>query len=112
MRPFLEALYAPAEEILNPSDETVICRCEEVTAGAIRNALRDGAPGPNQLKAFLRCGMGPCQGRTCAPAVTALAARMRRVPEDEVGAFRVRPPLKPLPLAELARIAVEQKEAT
>lgn len=107
VRPFLEALYAPVEEILAPDDATIICRCEEVTAGAIRRALVDGAAGPNQLKAFLRCGMGPCQGRTCGPAVTALVARTRGIPEAQAGAFRVRPPLKPLPLSEMAQIATE-----
>jgi NADPH-dependent 2,4-dienoyl-CoA reductase/sulfur reductase-like enzyme len=105
VRPFLEALYAPAEEVLNPADTTLVCRCEEVTAGAIRQAVAGGAPGPNQLKAFLRCGMGPCQGRTCGPAVTALVARTRGVSEAEAGYFRIRPPLKPLPLSELADIA-------
>ena len=107
VRPFLEALYAPAEEVLAPADTTVICRCEEVTAGTIRASLKDGAPGPNQLKAFLRCGMGPCQGRTCGPAVSALVARARGISEGEAGYFRIRPPLKPLPLSELAAIAEE-----
>lgn len=107
VRPFLEALYAPAEEVLTPADATVICRCEEVTAGTIRASLKDGAPGPNQLKAFLRCGMGPCQGRTCGPAVSALVARARGISEGEAGYFRIRPPLKPLPLSELAAIAEE-----
>ena len=65
LRPFLDALYRPAAAILTPSDDVIVCRCEEVTAGQIRRAVRLGAAGPNQAKAFLRCGMGPCQGRLC-----------------------------------------------
>ncbi|WEX08271.1 NAD(P)/FAD-dependent oxidoreductase [Chelativorans sp. AA-79] len=106
-RPFLETLYAPAEEILAPSDETLVCRCEEVTAGQIRTAVADGAPGPNQVKSFLRCGMGPCQGRVCGLAVTELVAAGRGMSPADAGYFRIRPPLKPLSLAELAAIETE-----
>lgn len=103
IRPLLDALFPPPAEILNPRDDaTIICRCEEVTAGDIRKAASLGAPGPNQLKAFLRAGMGPCQGRMCGLAVTEiLAAALGKSPVD-IGAYRIRPPLKPLSLAELA----------
>ncbi|WKL24649.1 (2Fe-2S)-binding protein (plasmid) [Sinorhizobium meliloti] len=45
-----------------------------MTCGEIRAALRAGCAGPNQVKAFLRCGMGPCQGRMCGMTLTSLAA--------------------------------------
>ena len=67
IRPFLDALYRPADSVLCPADDVIVCRCEEVTAGQIRRAVRLGAQGPNQVKAFIRCGMGPCQGRLCGP---------------------------------------------
>ncbi|WP_330848839.1 (2Fe-2S)-binding protein [Mangrovicoccus ximenensis] len=102
IRPFLEALYAPAEEVLRPADTVTVCRCEEVTAGAIRKAADLGAPGPNQVKSFLRAGMGPCQGRVCGLVVAALIAERRGTTMDETGYFRIRPPLKPLKLEELA----------
>src|SRR3546814_4664198 len=55
VRPLLDALFPPSPEILAPADDaTIVCRCEEVTAGDIRAAVRLGAPGPNQLKAFTR----------------------------------------------------------
>ena len=67
-RPFLDALYRPPTWVLVPADDAVIaCRCEEVSVGQIRRAVRLGATGPNQVKAFTRCGMGPCQGRICGP---------------------------------------------
>ena len=102
LRPFLDALYAPSQEILAPAEEsTIICRCEEVTAGSLRWAAAIGATGPNQAKAYLRCGMGPCQGRLCGPTVAAVIAETRNVPVEEVGHFRPRAPYKPITVAEL-----------
>ncbi len=102
IRPFLEALYAPAPEFLNPADDILVCRCEEVTAGAIRKSVNGGLPGPNQVKSILRSGMGPCQGRVCGPVVAGIVAAATNASPDETGYFRIRPPLKPLPLDELA----------
>ncbi|NDW01523.1 NAD(P)/FAD-dependent oxidoreductase [Salipiger sp. PrR002] len=102
VRPFLETLYAPAAQALAPRDEVMICRCEEVTAGQIRAAAKANAPGPNQVKSFLRTGMGPCQGRTCGLAVTGLIAETSGRSPGETSYFRIRPPLKPLSLSELA----------
>jgi len=102
LRPLLDALYAPPAAILAPADAVIACRCEEVTAGQVRQAARLGATGPNQLKAYLRCGMGPCQGRLCAPTVAALIAEVRGVPVESVGAYRPRAPYKPLTVAQLA----------
>ena len=104
IRPFLDALYRPPPETLRPPDDVIVCRCEEVTAGAIRGLARDGCVGPNQMKAFTRCGMGPCQGRYCGPLVTALLAEVHARPEAEIGAYRIRPPLKPVSLGELASL--------
>jgi hypothetical protein len=73
-----------------------------VRAGQVRSAIALGAPGPNQLKAFLRCGMGPCQGRLCASTVTEMMAAERRVEPGLVGTFRLRVPVKPITLAEMA----------
>jgi NADPH-dependent 2,4-dienoyl-CoA reductase/sulfur reductase-like enzyme len=105
IRPFLDALYPPSPEALAPADDVVLCRCEEVTAGQVREAVRLGCLGPNQAKSFLRCGMGPCQGRTCGLAVGEVIAAARGVSPAAVGYFGVRPPLKPLTLGELATAA-------
>jgi NADPH-dependent 2,4-dienoyl-CoA reductase/sulfur reductase-like enzyme/Pyruvate/2-oxoacid:ferredoxin oxidoreductase delta subunit len=86
------------------ADDTIVCRCEEVTAGRIREMARLGCQGPNQTKFFSRCGMGPCQGRVCGGVVTQLlAAELGRSPQA-VGAYRIRAPLKPVPLAALATL--------
>ena len=104
-RGFLDALYAPAPEVLAPADQSIACRCEEVTAGAVRAAARLGATGPNQVKAYLRCGMGPCQGRLCAPTVAALIAEVRGLAPEEVPPLRPRAPYKPLTVGMLAASA-------
>ena len=106
IRPFLDALYRPPEWISDPPDETIVCRCEEVSAGRLREMVALGCQGPNQTKFFSRCGMGPCQGRQCGLVVTQVLARALGRPPGEVGAYRIRAPLKPVPLSALAALTV------
>lgn len=103
VRPFLDALYRPKLRV--PADDVIVCRCEEVTAGQIRSHVALGCTGPNQAKSFGRCGMGPCQGRLCGLTVTEVIAEARGVSPAEVGYYRIRPPIKPITLGELAREA-------
>ncbi len=112
LRPFLDRLYRPRRSILVPQeDEIVVCRCEEVSAGRIRQAVRLGATGPNQLKAFTRCGMGLCQGRVCGPVVGAIIADTLGKPIADIGAWRPRAPFKPITVGALADFATEADEA-
>lgn len=108
IRGFLDAMYPPPPELLAPADDVVACRCEGITAGRIREAVTLGCRGPNQVKSFTRCGMGPCQGRMCGPTVTGIVAAALSVSPEEAGALRIRPPLKPLKLGELAALAGEK----
>ncbi|MVA73130.1 FAD-dependent oxidoreductase [Agrobacterium vitis] len=105
IRPFLDTLYPPSETVLKPDNDTIICRCEEVTAGDIRRYASLGCTGPNQTKSFGRSGMGPCQGRFCGLTVTELLAAETGQTQDQVGAYRIRSPLKPVTLQELAELA-------
>ena len=89
----------------------MVCRCEEVTAGEIRSAVRIGGHGPNQMKSYLRCGMGPCQGRMCGLTVTSLIADELKLSPQEVGYFRVRPPLKQVPLQAIAEACPTEEMA-
>lgn len=111
VRPMLEALYAPAPQILQPADDVLVCRCEEVTAGTVRKTVKLGAPGPNQVKSMLRTGMGPCQGRVCGLAVAGIIAATKGEDPQVTDYYRIRPPLKPLPLAELAAYVVEEDDS-
>jgi len=106
-RPFLDIAFPAFSEALAPADTTIICRCEEVKAGDIRRYAGLGCLGPNQTKAFGRAGMGPCQGRYCGLTVTELLAAHHDLPQDQVGAYRIRAPLKPVTLAEIAGLDEE-----
>ncbi|WP_069772881.1 NAD(P)/FAD-dependent oxidoreductase [Streptomyces sp. LUP30] len=56
------------------TDDTVVCRCEEVTAGAVREAVGTfGAGDLRTVKLLTRAGMGWCQGRMCEPGVAGVA---------------------------------------
>ena len=52
-----------------PPDEAIICRCERITAGEIKAAIREGVRDINQLKALTRVGMGACGSKTCRPMI-------------------------------------------
>lgn len=52
-----------------PTDEAIVCRCERVSAGEIRAAIRSGVRDLNQLKALTRAGMGACGSKTCRPMI-------------------------------------------
>jgi bacterioferritin-associated ferredoxin len=107
-RAFLEAYYQPASQFRRPTGDTIACRCEEVTARQIIDTVALGCIGPNQMKSFLRCGMGPCQGRLCGLTVTELIAQARGVPPQAVGHYRLRPPVKPVTLGELAGLPTNE----
>lgn len=104
IRPYLNRQYRPRDEYRIPADDVVVCRCEEVTAGSIREQVGLGCSGPNQTKSFSRCGMGPCQGRMCGLTVTEVIAEASGFSPQEVGYYRVRPPLRTVTLGQLAQI--------
>jgi NADPH-dependent 2,4-dienoyl-CoA reductase/sulfur reductase-like enzyme len=111
VRPFLEAFFRISDAMLQvPDDDTVVCRCEEVTAGNVRAAIASGHDDSNQVKFLTRCGMGPCQGRQCADAVTHIIAAETGRPVREVGRYRERPPVGPLSLGQLAELYPEEVE--
>ncbi|NEA66576.1 NAD(P)/FAD-dependent oxidoreductase [Streptomyces sp. SID12488] len=93
----LDTAYAPpahwAEQV---ADDTVVCRCEEVTAAEVREAVEElGATDLRTVKLLTRAGMGWCQGRICAPGVAGVAG-------CPVGPAK-RPFARPVPLGVLAK---------
>ncbi len=105
-RPLVDAIYAPRPEQITFDDNTVICRCENVTVGDLRKVVHEGVRELNELKVVTRSGMGPCQGRMCGPALAeVIAAELDRSP-DQAGRLNIRPPLKPVPLLEIAEMTM------
>lgn len=82
-------------------DEVTLCRCEEVTVGAVRASVsRDFGGGEvNRVKAATRCGMGRCQGRFCGHAAAEVTAAALGQSGAPLGRLRAQPPVKPLPIA-------------
>ena len=85
----------PAALAATMADDTILCRCEAVTAGEVR-AL--AAPEINRTKSYSRLGMGRCQGRVCGPAGAAVLARALGCSLEEAGRLRGQMPVKPIPL--------------
>ena len=100
LRPFLDAAYAPLPEILAPAGDTIVCRCEEITAAEIRQSVTEGANGPRQVKTATRAGMGPCQGRMCEGPTRGILAACGITPAPA----RIRTPIKPVTLGELSQL--------
>lgn len=90
----------PADWAKHAPDDLVVCRCEGITAGTLRQCTRDtGASDMNRLKALTRVGMGRCQGRTCGLAAAEILAEACNVEPASVGYLRGQAPIKPLPFA-------------
>jgi hypothetical protein len=104
MQPFSDAMAdlmsLRPEHVKKIHPETIVCRCEDVARAEIDAAVDAGAIEINQLKHFTRCGMGPCQGRMCGD-VTAEILALRVGGRERAGMWTGRPPLRPVPLADL-----------
>ena len=111
IRPFLEAFFRISDDMLQVvDDDTLVCRCEDVSAGQIRAAVADGHRDTNQVKFLTRCGMGPCQGRQCGEAVSHIVAVASGQAIQDIGHYRERPPVNPLTLGQLAGLHSEETE--
>ncbi|MFH6784551.1 MULTISPECIES: NAD(P)/FAD-dependent oxidoreductase [Methylobacterium] len=101
-RAALEAAYPYPHHIVKTiADDEIVCRCEGITAGALRRAATErDAREMNRLKALTRIGMGRCQGRVCGHAAAEILAQSLQVPVETVGRLRGQAPIKPIPLRE------------
>ncbi len=80
------------------TDDTVLCRCEEITVGEMRRAVAEGATSLNAVRMVTRAGMGRCQGRMCGGPMLELLARELGQPAEALGQVTPRPPVVPIPL--------------
>lgn len=83
-------------------DSIVICRCEEITKGEIREAVYLGMFTFQEVKKFLRTGMGLCQGQTCEKLVKNIIAEEIKISPLKVGTAKGRAPMRPVPMRVLA----------
>jgi NAD(P)H-nitrite reductase large subunit len=97
------------EEFRPQSDDgTIICRCEEITKGEIRKAVFDGMRTMNEVKRYLRAGMGLCQGQTCGRLVRNIVARELGINPGELDIPTPRSPVRPLPMETYANDGVKK----
>jgi thioredoxin reductase/bacterioferritin-associated ferredoxin len=101
-RPFIDAAFPLGLAAPLPDDTTIVCRCEEITAGSLREKIREGNTDMNQIRGVTRCGMGPCQGRNCSSTLARLLIEANMQALTIPVPFRARPPIWPLPLGALA----------
>lgn len=100
----LNALHkTPVSLVKAMPDETIICRCEDITLGRIRKAIKGGCQTPAALKRAVRMGMGICQGRTCGPMLYEILGAYTNTPADKMEPLSARGPAKALPLGNLAK---------
>jgi NAD(P)H-nitrite reductase large subunit len=76
-------------------DDMLICRCEEITKGEIRRAVHDGMYTMAEIRRYLRCTMGLCQGQTCAKLVKGIVAKELGVSPDKLEPATSRSPMRP-----------------
>ncbi len=82
--------------------DVIICRCEDVTYGEIVDAIDAGLTTTEEIKRVLRCGMGPCQGRTCSRLIARIIAEKTGAKVADVPYPTVRPPSRPVEIGTLA----------
>lgn len=106
-RPLVDAVFAPDPKRFSFEDTTILCRCENITVGSVRNVVSEGVTDLNEVKIITRCGMGSCQGRMCGPALGEIVAAELNCSPPNAGLLTIRPPLKQIPLGEVAAMDIE-----
>ena len=91
------------EYIPQPDDDMLVCRCEEVTKGEIRQAIHAGMFTIEEIRRFLRCGMGLCQGQTCGKLVKGIVTRELKVSPAQLEPAVSRAPMRPMEMELLGR---------
>ena len=94
----LEAAFPfPEQWASQAPDDLMLCRCEEISVGEVRQVVAQGHTDINRVKAHCRVGMGRCQGRMCGSAAVEIIAQAAACPPQQVGRLRAQAPIKPLP---------------
>lgn len=91
------------EFVPQADDDMLICRCEEVTKGEIRQAVHAGMFTIEEIRRYLRTGMGLCQGQTCGKLVKGIVARELGVAPTDVEPAVSRAPMRPIEMKVLAK---------
>ena len=88
---------------MTEQDNTLVCRCEDITLAEIRRVIADGCRTIDEIKRVTRAGMGPCQGRTCRLLIAQELSRHYDIPMEEIIMPTFRPPVKPVKLGSFVK---------
>jgi NAD(P)H-nitrite reductase large subunit len=80
-------------------DNVIICRCEDLTLGKLRELINQGYTSVDEIKRISRAGMGPCQGRTCRALIEREIANLTGRPIAQQKSTTFRQPSKPVTFA-------------
>ncbi|RLJ60040.1 NADPH-dependent 2,4-dienoyl-CoA reductase/sulfur reductase-like enzyme [Litoreibacter meonggei] len=103
-RKFIDAAYPAVQTATHAEANTILCRCEMITAGDVRQAVEVHGTDPNAIKRSLRIGMGPCQGRMCAHSLADFTAAVSGVSSEDIGLQRARSPILPVSFRALSAL--------
>ena len=84
-------------------DNTLVCRCEDITLTEIRKAIAAGYRTIDEIKRVTRAGMGPCHGHTCRSLIANELSRHYKIPMEEILMPNFRPTLKPVKLGSFVK---------
>ena len=102
--------FHPVEPEGPLDDDVIVCRCEEITAGEIRKAIREyHATTVAEVRRRGRAGMGLCQRTTCGELVSRIIAEETGKQMSEIKGSTDRPPVRPVTFGELAEDREDQE---
>ena len=106
-----QAFRAPLLALQFADDDTLICRCEEVSVGKVRAMVQAGES-PGNVKRATRAGMGHCQGRYCSWLLLALLRERQSGGLDESALWAPRPPVRPVAMQAMAGLDAVDDDGT
>ena len=98
MKDYLDRTFDLGPYIPEPDDDLIICRCEEITKGEIRQAIHEGMFTMTEVKRYLRTGMGLCQGQTCGRLVKNIVQSELNKRISAEAKNTARAPMRPIPM--------------
>jgi bacterioferritin-associated ferredoxin len=102
-----EASASLEQYIRRLSDDIIVCRCERVTMGEIKDLIIAGSRDVNEIKAITRAGMGACGGKTCETIVLRAFAELG-IPQEQVTPHVHRPLFIEVPFGILAGVEKDE----
>jgi NAD(P)H-nitrite reductase large subunit len=86
------------------NEKSIVCRCEEVSLGEIKETVEQYNCSPREVKLRTRAGMGYCGGRTCRNVINRLVADLKQDAVTDEVQLSYRPPVRPVTFGALGGV--------